>query len=279
MENKEAAREQFRRVLKERDSNKSKRKELLNSTITPRKEFDHAQYQRLLDAELASNAALIEARKKAQVKTRVDTWFNKIEERWQDATLSKLTDPDIIKAIEDRLERHEKGDGLNQTSLMISGTYGKGKTYAGYAYAYELISAGALLPSQVFINTERALVDIATGGYEKSEKLRQLLNPHYRFYLIDDVGRGTYQNAAQRGEVWYELLNHVYVNRLTLVLTTNLVTTSREGGNTISSWMGNAAVDRLRHLVGASGNIVMSGDDKRSQLGTKWEEDYKARRS
>lgn len=276
----EDVREQFRKTLQDRAVNRSARtKQVAPADLVRVKEFDRESYLASVQAETRAVKVLAEKKERDKIQQNLREWEARIEVRWRDAALERLSDSDVVSAIEDRVKRFQQQDGLNSTSLMISGAYGKGKTYVAYAYAHELIRQGFLKPSQVFIGTERVLTGIATSGFKKPEMMSRLLHPHYKFYLIDDVGRGSYSNPAQRGEIWYELLNHVYVNRLTLVLTTNLVTTSRDGGNTVAGWVGAAAVDRLRHLVGKAGNVVMSGDDKRTQLGQTWESDYQKRRN
>lgn len=242
------------------------------------RQIDAERYHARLREEQEEAERIIAERRHEQVELRRKIWADMIDVRWRDASLEKIRDVDARAVLEDRIQRHTSREGLNQTSVLISGTYGRGKTYVGYAYAYELIARGVLLPSQIFIGTEQALVEIASSGYEKAERLRRLLSPQYRFYLIDDVGRGKFGAPAQRGEVWYELLNHVYSKRLTIVLTTNLIASKGAKNNTVAAWLGEAAVDRLRHLVGTSGNLVMSGENMRQRIGEDLEATYRRKR-
>lgn len=235
-------------------------------------------YQQRLREEAEKNQVLVKAFRNEQIAQLEREWEARIEDRWRDAGLDKITDPEYSTPIKDRLERHATRSGLNRTSLVMSGQMGRGKTYLAYAYARELIRQGLMLPSQIFFDTERTLGLISNSGYKKADRMEALLNPHYRFFLIDDVGRGVFSSDSMRGEIWYELVNHIYTRRLTLVLTTNLLSKRDEGNKqTLAWWLGDAAIDRLRHMTGADGNIILKGDNMRNQLGEKWEEDHRKR--
>lgn len=272
-----SAREQIRERLQAINVVRQPITEPAKSGISERSIISMKEYEKRLLEEERRNSPLVKANRHAQIEALEAEWKNRIEDRWREASIRTIN-PNHVPVLEDRINRHATRDGMNRTSLVLTGDLGRGKTWLAYAYAYELIHRGLLLPSQIFIDTERTLGSISNSGFEKAHRMEALLNPHYRFFLIDDVGRGVFSTPFMRGEIWYELINYVYSRRLTLVLTTNLISSRKsDEKNTLAQWLGEAAVSRLRHIVGGDGNIVIAGDDMRKKEGERWESEYLAR--
>src|SRR5660397_73632 len=116
-----------------------------------------ALYHKRLREDEERNRTLVRQFRSEQIALLDQEWTSRIEDRWRDAALDKITDPEYNTPIEDRLERHATRSGLNRTSLVMSGQMGRGKTFLAYAYAHELIKRGLMLPSQIFFDTERTL--------------------------------------------------------------------------------------------------------------------------
>lgn len=235
---------------------------------------DHQrQYAEEMRAQIEADNQRVAKLRESKAEANAKAWRESIEDRWRDAELASITDPNHRAALESRMQRHRERRGLNRTSFLLGGPMGRGKTYFGYAYIYEMIRQGFILPSQVFADSEPSLATISGLGFKKEERLQQLLSRRYSVYLIDDVGRGKFSSAFDRGELWYALMNHIYQNRLTLIMTTNLPINKREK-DSISQWLGEAAVDRLRHIVGGEGVLAFQGANMRQQLGDAWEQSY-----
>jgi DNA replication protein DnaC len=250
----------------------------LTSSESVKSPVSRSTYLERLKEQVERDKKLVEETQRAKIAQYEEEWRNKIDIRWQDASLEQIHNEDHKRIINDRIDRHESRDGMNRTSLVISGMYGRGKTYLAYAYPYELIHRGIMLPSQIFFSTETALANISHAGFKKHEEFQKLLHPHYKFFLIDDVGRGSFKNEFERGEMWFSLIDHIYTRRLTLVLTTNLVS-RRDAPNSLAAWLGEAAVERLRHMTGSDGNIILDGQDFRKKKGDEWESTYQQQRS
>lgn len=247
--------------------------------------FDHARYQRMIAEDYKRTTELKKQEQEAVIAQSIDIWKKKVGNRWSSACLDQIKNPDAHERLADRINRHvaKDPDGLNETSLLVSGLTGRGKTYLGYAYAFELIKLGLLLPHQIFIGSESVLSEIVSSGFRQSEKMEELLSSEYKFYMIDDVGRGRFKDISDRGTIWHQVLDHMYAHQIPIVLTTNLLAKKPENvpgkthAVTIAEWLGDSAVDRLRHIVGNTGNIVMTGDDIRAQVGSNWEQNYRGR--
>lgn len=240
--------------------------------------IDQSRYRRLQAQELRETQLLVARKRVAGIEREAGKWSERVGSRWADAALSKLSDPGAIAAIEDRLGRFKHKDGMNRISLVFSGSNGGGKTYAAYAYVRELIDGGFIRNSQIFLGNESSLSNIASAGFRRDEMRAELLHPRHRLYFIDEVGRGAFGSPVARGQVWDDLMDHVYSNQLCIVLTTNLKTNTKNAPDAISSWITGAGIERLRHMVGIDGNVVMNGKNYRKELGDHWESEYKSRR-
>lgn len=153
-------------------------------------------------------------------------------------------------------------------------------TWLAYAYINHAVKTGAVTPGQIIADTETAILGkISSSGFRRAELLEELFHPKYKIYFIDDVGQGYFSTEQSRKEVWYELLDHVYSHDLTLILTTNKDFIHR-GGKIVGSpalekWIGSAAYDRLRHIVGSDGLIIPGNVNKRPGAYEKREESLK----
>lgn len=141
-------------------------------------------------------------------------------------------------------------------------------TWLAHAYINHAIQSGAVTAGQIVADTETAILGkISSAGFRRVELLEELLHPKYKIYLIDDVGQGYFSNEQGRKEVWYELLDHVYAHDLTLILTTNKDFTIKDGkiagSPALERWIGSAAYDRLRHIVGSDGVIIPGNVNRR----------------
>lgn len=268
------AREQFVAMLQARRS----AARATSATTIRHNEMNRTRYEERLHNEIAGNAPLIEqktADRDATITRHKEEWADLIGERWHDACLANISDPNATAILSDRISRHKSGRGLNQISMLITGYLGRGKTYLGYAYAYELISAGLLKPSEVFIGTEQELAKITRGGFRSAEMLEDLISPQYRFYMIDDVGRATFPDDLRRREIWHALVDNIYSTRKTLVITTNLPIHDKPG--VLASWVGDSTESRIRHITG-NGVVIMNGDNKREEIAARLEADWQRNR-
>lgn len=173
-----------------------------------------------------------------------------------------------VPAVAERLERLASGKGLHKTSIIFSGVVGSGKTWLAYGYVLDAIKRGILSPQNVDIMTESTLSSISRSGYSKDEKLQQLFDPRKKLYVIDDVGQAYFRDESVRNEVWFDLIDHIYRNNLTLILTTNLPT--RRDNNQLQGYLGSAVYSRLMSLTG--GDIITpSTMDRRPEVFTAME--------
>lgn len=246
-----------------------------------------AEYARRLQEDMARDSQLAERARKDNIRYNLQQWEEQIEDRWRDAKIENIESNNIVRErILDRVNRWETGRGMNQISMIFVGHLGRGKTWSAYAYCHELIRRGILTAGQVYISTESALAAIASSGYEKEKRLKSLLSPRYKLYLIDDIGRGSFPSGeGARGEVWFEILNHIYSRRLAFVGTTNLSLHPTKGPDNkpippeMQRWIGSAAFERLGHMVGKGGYIPFrkDGRDMRKEKAEEWEREYLGR--
>lgn len=250
------------------------------------------EYARRLRQDMLADRKLAEESRQANVERNIKDWYDRIEDRWRDASIDNPEmDPRIREKILDRVERWNSSEGRNQLSMLFTGLLGRGKTWSAYAYCFELIRRGILTSGQIFVSTERALAAVASSGFEKEKRLDSLLSPNYKLYMIDDIGRGAFTGTGEsaRGAIWFEILNHVYTRRLAFVGTTNLgvhevpdpANPKKKAPSRLEGWLGAASFERLGHMVGGSGYVSFgeATRDMRKEKGQQWEQEYRSARS
>jgi DNA replication protein DnaC len=229
------------------------------------KKVDNTEYLRRLAEERAKDAYLLTTLKKSKASVASKEWAEKVGPTFSKAETHL---PQILE----RVERHRTRQGLHKTSILFYGEqYGRGKTWASYSYINNLVKEGLILPGQVFFGTESSTVSrIANSGFNRSEEMTEMKRESHKIFFIDDVGQAYFFKKEHREEVWYELIDHIYTKRLTLILTTNLPFTEQGLGK----WVGGRAWDRLRTLVGNDGAIGLQGVNKRDKIFQENEEAY-----
>lgn len=226
--------------------------------------------QRLVDS-LSQDSYLVGMEKEKRIAAALADWKKKVGPRFGEATTDN---PRILE----RVNRLASKTGMHKTSLVFSGNLGVGKTYSSYAFINQAIASGAVTSGQIIADTETAILGkISSSGFKRSELLEELFNPRYKIYFIDDVGQGYFSNEQSRREVWYELMDHIYSHDLTLIITTNkpfkMVDGKITGSPQLEAWIGGAAYDRLKHIVGSDGLIVPGNVNKRPSVLEAREED------
>jgi DNA replication protein DnaC len=230
------------------------------------KKVDGSEYLRRLEEERAKDAYLLTNIRKKKANDASKEWAAKVGPTFSHA---ETQTPQILE----RVERHRKKQGLHKTSIMFYGNqYGRGKTWAAYSYLNALVKEGIILPGQIFFGTESATISrIANSGFNRSEEMLEMKRESHKIFFIDDVGQGYFFKKEHREEVWYELIDHIYTKRLTLILTTNLTFTENNG---LGNWVGGRGWDRLRTLVGNDGALELRGVNKRDAIFQENEEAY-----
>lgn len=219
------------------------------------------EYNKRLIESLNRDAYLASQQKEIRIQKAMKAWQSKVGPRFAEATTEN---PIIV----DRVKRLASENGTHKTSLVMSGQLGVGKTWLSYAFLNLAIEAGAVTAGQIIADTETAILGkISSSGFKRADLLEELFNPRYKIYFIDDVGQGYFSNEQGRREVWYELIDHVYTHDLTLIMTTNkefkIVNGKVTGSPALEQWIGGAAYDRLKHIVGSDGLIIPGNVNKR----------------
>lgn len=165
----------------------------------------------------------------------------------------------------------------SSSTYITSGYTVTHNTWLAYAYINHAVQSGVVTPGQIIADTETAILGkISSSGFRRAELLEELFHPKYKIYFIDDVGQGYFSSEQSRREVWYELLDHVYSHDLTLIITTNKEFVMRNGklagSPSLEHWIGPAAYDRLRHIVGSDGVIIPGNVNRRPGVYEKREE-------
>lgn len=230
---------------------------------------DPEEYDKRLKNSLRRDEVLVKEDKARRVEKATLEWKNKVGKTFSEAT----TDNPLIH---DRVNRLATNQGKHKTSMILHGDLGVGKTWTAHAFINLAIEAGAVTPGQIAMGDETSLLGkIAPSGYDRPALLEDLLNPKYKIYFIDEVGRGYFSNDLSRTNLWTALVDHVYTHQLSLVMTTNKYLTD----NSLGAWMGAAAFDRLKALVGKDGAIVPGRVNRRGAVLEKEEEKHRTRRT
>ncbi len=213
-----------------------------------------------------------EAVHKQRVIGYLKEWENSLEPRWRNADIREEDfSPEAKVAIENALNEYKESltvPGPHQTSLMFVGRLGRGKTWSAYAYLKELIRHGYVAPSQIWHTTESKLGAITYSGYDKNKLQSELLDDKYKAYFIDDVGRGSFREIGQKGEIWFEIVNKAYARNIPLIITSNLpVTNPDDPGKDLVGYLGHGPIDRIKSMVADEGYVIFAqGENKRQTL-------------
>lgn len=233
--------------------------------VRERKEVSQEEYQAKIIAEMKRDQRDANFKRKERIENYMKAWKKQVGERFGSAT----TDNPVIL---NKIERVKKGQKEHRTSLLLAGDLGIGKTYAAYAYLNALIKEGLYNPAEIVHNTEASILGrIASGGFKRDEMFVELTNPMHKVFFIDDVGQAYYSDETKRHSVWFELINHIYTNDLILIMTTNKkFTVDKEGrftnSDNLKNWVGDAAFDRIRNIVGGDGLIIPGNINRRPQV-------------
>lgn len=268
LENNELSSNEMQSLLAAMKANKAAR--LKAGLVEATKKVDGQEYLRRMAEDRAKDAYLISSVRKKKSAAASKEWAEKVGPTFAHASTET---PQILE----RVERHRMKKGLHKTSILFHGDkYGRGKTWAAHSYINLLVKEGLILPGQIFFGTESATVSrIANSGFNRSEEMQEMKRQSHKIFFIDDVGQGYFFKKEHREEVWYELIDHIYTKRLTLILTTNLSFNEYGLGN----WVGGRAWDRLRTLVGNDGAIQLQGINKRDAIYQENEEAYNKNRN
>lgn len=226
-------------------------------------EVSPEEYKKRLVNSLGQDAHLVSQERDNRISKALHEWKKKVGPRFAEA---HSENPVIVE----RANRLASGSGI-KTSLVMSGNLGVGKTWSAYSFINLAISSGAVTSGQIIADTETAILGkISSSGFKRAELLEELFNPRYKIYFIDDVGQGYFSNEQGRREVWYELIDHVYSHDLTLIITTNkefkIVNGKISGSPALEQWIGGAAYDRLKHIVGSEGLIIPGNVNRRPSV-------------
>lgn len=222
------------------------------------------EYEKRLAQKRREEALIIHRAQEKITKSSIANWKRRVGPRFANATTER---PEIL----DRVTRLATGTGLHKTSLVFTGgNSGAGKTWNAYAYLNLLVTKGIVNSNSIYGGSETAVLGrIASSGYKKPEMYDELFTNHTVFF-IDDVGKGRFSNADGREEVWFELINHVYQNELTLVLTSpfkfEMLNDGTKQSRGLHNWIGNDAYDRLLTIAGQDGILNVGNVNMRPNV-------------
>lgn len=235
-------------------------------------------YAKRLNEEIRNDSLLADHRREERIEEQLLLWGQKAGKRFKDA---HITSPRVRKIVEARVERLSVGGPGHNNGLILTGAYGVGKTWTVYAFVKRLIEEGVMNVSEVMMGTEISMIKpLSDATFDRTEKVRDLLNPKYRFFYVDDVGIATFKSSKIRHELWYALIDHCYVKNLPLVITTNKsfvkhpvrdAETNAEYINEFEAWVGQASYDRLKALAGTDGLVVLDNKNMRDEANKRFD--------
>lgn len=179
-------------------------------------------------------------------------WEQAIPRRWKKARISNF-DGEAFHLGERIVHGVKNGNPLS-SFVVWSPVTGNGKTFFGYAVLNELRSAGLATLGNVGFFTEKDVADAAISGFERDDKLNDMLL-NKKFIFIDDVSnRSQYgwgkNNDSNRAGIWFDILDFAYSKGVNIFLTSN------QSPNGMRRFMGDTAFERLWHITANGDNIL-----------------------
>lgn len=228
----------------------------------------HDQPDPIAQADLTA-AALTEHRH-ARHRHALTVWAAQVKPMFADATSTPGTPGGPASAavaafLTDRLARYAANA---PAGFIAGGPFGTGKTWLAWAFLNDLVTSGAVHPSEILHGSEtRLLSPISMGSFtEVADARSNVFDPTKRVVFIDDVGQGNFRDARAAQSIWHELTDELWSNNRTLIITTNLTLTAAPAPagappqpSQFEQWIGAAAFDRVVALTG--GNIQIMGTD------------------
>lgn len=228
-----------------------------------KKNVSHEEYLANMREERKKDSPIAKAKDEAQRQKDLNDMAEILPDRF------RLASARHIPMVAERLKRLHHHKGLHKTSLVFLGVVGAGKTWLAYGYVLDAIKEGSIRPDQVSITTEFVLSAISKSGFSKDEKMKELLHPRHKVFVVDDVGQADFRDTSSRNEVWFEMIDHIYRNNLTLIMTTNLPASPQD--NRLQKYLGSAVYSRLESITGGD-FVVPSDKDRRPEVLTQMEE-------
>lgn len=202
-------------------------------------------------AQMRADAENVEAELR---EAAIDRFMEAIPLRWR-ARLDGEALPASLETLLARLADKEAWreaptrniNAVPMTSVLLAGVNSSGKTWWAYQAMQEAVRRRLLWPQHCLYGTETDLFGpIVMGTYlEANTARKRLRDPRKRLVMIDDVGTFKHHSDDARHALYYEIVNAVYENHGTLILTTNLDPTDMTGRPVKAG-----ATDPLRHFIG-----------------------------
>jgi DNA replication protein DnaC len=189
------------------------------------------KFQKGLDArmEKAERNKLRES-----IVRNVTAWEESLPSRWSTARLEDIDNP-AVKEIEAILSVNKF------SSMFITGESGSGKTYLAYAITRRYLEKGHISPSKIKVISGSAITEIANSGFSGADRFNKLFHQRNAYYLFD--GMATTKPTPKELQLWESLIDHIYSNSLTVVMTSNL------SASKFSDYLSDSANSKFTHLI------------------------------
>lgn len=181
---------------------------------------------------------------------RAKTWHDALPAKFRAA--DRMDDPGLSAAT-----NHMRSGRPGLAGLVVRGTAGTGKTWLAMSYVKVLVRDRLVDPGAVLVGTEAELLASLTqqATWDMGRDLAQLINPRWKVVFIDDVGVGLYRSETAKRGVWHPLIDAMYAENRTIVLSTELSMSA------LRSYLGESVYTRIRSLC--AGSIIELSEDQR----------------
>lgn len=184
-------------------------------------------------------------------EARAEKWHEGLPAKFKEA--DRLDDPTLSIPT-----GHFRSGNPGLASLVVRGGFGTGKTWLAMSYVKVLVRDRLVDPGEVLVGTEADLLASLTqqATWDMGPGLASLTASRWKVVFIDDVGVGVWRSDQTKRGVWHPIVDAMYSENRTLVISTELSLPA------LSKHLGDSVWSRIQSMC--AGSIVQLSSEQRT---------------